>query len=159
MAGDLTTALHDVLAADATLMALLTGGIYTTRTLGTRFISEAQTPSAYAAGAGGIVRLKPCCVVTPSGGAMSMGAAGCGRQEWVRIGVYDAEGYATTEAALDRVRALLHDTNVDLTDGRSYDVQHVDTPYRAAEDDSVVSGTGRAAAYEAARYVCTTVWP
>jgi len=160
MASDLVSSVEAVLEADATLVAILTGGIYTSRALGAAFINETDTPSAYGAlaASGGVVQLRPCCVITPSSGPTSVGAAGCGRQEWLRIGVYDKQGYVNTEAALDRIHTLLHDTNINLTDGRSYCVEHVDTPYRAATDDTIMTGTSYPASHEAARYVCTTSW-
>lgn len=158
MASNLLAAIDAVLTADATLVATLTGGIYDTRTLGASFINETDTPSAYEtlASSGGLKQLKPCAVISPSSGPTTIDY--CGRQEWVRIGVYEKSGYANTETALDRIHVLLNDTTIVLDDGRSYDVQHVDTPFRCQTDETIMTGSGKPASYEAARYVCTTVW-
>lgn len=160
MAGNVLAAVEAVLEADATLMAILTGSVYTSRSLGTRFINETDTATAYEtlAGSGGVKQLKPCCVITPSSGPTPIGAAGCDRREWLRIGCYERTGYANTEAALDRIHALLHDTYISLDDGRTLHIEHVDTPWRAAEDDTVMTGTGSKASYEAARYAVVTSW-
>jgi hypothetical protein len=53
---------------------------------------------------------------------------------------------------------LLNDTTVAIDGGKDYEVEHIDTPFRAATDASVMTGTGKPASYEAARYRCTTVW-
>lgn len=158
MASNLIAAIDAVLSADATLVAILTGGVYDSRSLGAAFINETDTSAAYGtlANSGGLVQLKPCCVISPSSGPTTVGV--CGRQEWVRIGVYEASGYANTEAALDRIHTLLNDTSIRLDDGRAYEVEHMDTPFRAATDDTIMTGTGGPASYEAARYRCTTVW-
>ena len=158
MASNLIAAVDAVLSADATLVAILTGGIYDSRSLGASFINETDTPSAYGTltGSNGLVQLKPCCVISPSSGPTSVGV--CGRQEWLRIGVYEKSGYANTEAALDRIHTLLNDTSIRLDDGRAYEVEHIDTPFRAATDESIMTGSGKPASYEAARYRCTTVW-
>lgn len=158
MATSLLAAIEAVLEADATLVAILTGGVYNSRDLGAAFINETDTPAAFGtlASSGGLVQLKPCAVVSASSGPTPVDV--CGRQEWVKIGVYDKSGYANTEAALDRIHALLNDTTVTLTNGANYEVEHIDTPFRTATDDTVMTGTGKPASYEAARYRCTTTW-
>lgn len=160
MAADIQSAIEAVLEADGTLVAILTGGVYTSRSLGTRFLNETDTPSAYETldDSGGLQQLLPCCVITPSTGPTPVGAAGCSRREWVRIGCYEGEGYVNTEAALDRIHTLLHDTWVTLDSGERIHIEHVDTPWRAAEDDTVMTGTSYPASYEAARYTVVSSW-
>lgn len=160
MAATVTQALLAVLQADATLAAIVTGGIYSIRASDKAPINENDTPNAYAelASSGGVKQLLPCMVLSPSSGPNSEGAAGCGRREWYRVGAYERSGYVNCEAALERVHVLLHDTAIALDDGRNVDVQLVDTPIRGDIDDTIETGDDRPASYEAARYTCVTAW-
>lgn len=160
MAATVTQALLATLQADATLAAILTGGIYTTRANENAPINETDTPSAYEelAASGGLKRLLPCMVISPFSGPNSEGATGMGRREWFRLGVYERDGYVNCESALDRVHTLLHGETIALDDGRQIDVELVDTPFRGQVDPTIETGDDRPASYEAARYTCVTAW-
>ena len=155
--------IQDVLQADATLTAIVaSANIYTSGSLGGSFINETDTEDAYEtiADSGGVQRLKPCVVITRSTGPdpIPEGSTGYGRAEWLNVGAYDRDDYADTQSMLERIHTLLHDTWQALTDGRSFHVEHVDTPTREETDDSIPTGTARQASYEMARYLCVTEW-
>lgn len=153
-------ALYDILDGDATLSATLTGGVYYVRSDDKAPINEDDTAGAYeeVPGSNGVKRLLPCAVITPSNGPDPVNETGSDRIEWYRIGVYEREGYANCEAALDRIHTLLHHVWDDLDDGRGVRFEHVGTPFRGQTDDTIETGDDRPASYEAARYACVTSW-
>lgn len=100
------------LAADTTLMAYLTGGIWTPATAGRLGISRINTPSAYDSTTG---LMKPCLLIkadagAPDNGVMDDSTAHLSVRDVVRLWFYadgDA-GYATIRNARARAYALLH---------------------------------------------------
>ena len=121
----LRSAIKTLLAGDATLAAILTGGVYDRRG-----ISRALTPAAYDTTTG---KIKPCAVVTIS----SETAAGIGSEEtttyqtdevFVQVWLYEAEGnhYANIDPAADRVKALLDRQAVTITGGAVLGVRYAD---------------------------------
>ena len=159
-----TTAIETVratLAADATLVAIATGGVYSMNGSGRAPINEIDTPSVYATDAtSGIPIMLPCIVLSVTTEAV-IGPVGIGRQEWLRVSAYDpATGYGNTSAMLNRVHTLLHDTHIALTNGAWIHTDHVDTPYRVDVDETIETGyCGRkGASMEASRYTMTTGW-
>ena len=103
----------DKMTADATLMALLTGGVYTRPQL---------TPAVNEAPFDAVGRMLPAALVRQE----TVAATGP-RQRFDRVFVlvffYDAAGYATIDQALDRTRALLHEWR---PGGNAYEVRHTD---------------------------------
>ncbi|HVU10685.1 MAG TPA: hypothetical protein VHD90_05375 [Phototrophicaceae bacterium] len=99
--------IRDALAADGTLAALLTGGVYSYAQIGRNGISRVTTPSAYAAGG----FLKPLAVVKASEvkAIPAIRDSDSGSQQVVEIFLYDDgdNGYTTVTSARDRVIALL----------------------------------------------------
>ena len=99
------------LAADVSLIATLTGGLYNRPLRNT--IGQGGTPNAFAAeGAGGVPRLRPAGVVTDGGEVPAPGGEVInGTDTFPQVHFY-APATATGKAALDtadeRVRTLLH---------------------------------------------------
>lgn len=147
------------LEADATLMAIATGGIYAT--------VDGRGPirldaAMYVAlpGSGGVKALAPCIVISRSTD-VPLGPRGHSQNTYLRVGAYEADGYANTGAMLARIRVLLHDKVfvVPGTNGCQYQIHHMDNPIREAQDDTVVTGKGKpGASYEASRYVVNSAW-
>ncbi len=161
MATTIPQAVETVLEADATLMAILTGGVYTERGDGRAPVSPADTPTAYTTDAtSGVVELLPCAVIRTEADVAD-GPAWCGQRTTVRIGVYQKEGYASTGPALARIHALLHNGFTTLTNGHNVHMFWLDNIARESFDDSIEGGEGRreGVSYEAARYVCVTAGP
>lgn len=95
------TAICDLLAADATLTNILTGGIHNGTNV--QEISRQNTPSAFDANK----ELKPCVLVkaetqTPWGPTRDSARL------YVQFYFYQRFGYAAIEAAANRVYRLLH---------------------------------------------------
>lgn len=161
MAATIPQAIEALLEADATLMAILTGGVYTERGDGRAPVSPADTPTAYSTDStSGVVELKPCCVIRTEADVAD-GPANCGERKTVRIGMYQKEGYGSTSSALDRVRVLLDNGFAQLDGGRTVHLWYLDAPFRESFDDSIEGGEGRreGVSYEAARYVAVTASP
>src|SRR5574343_1355685 len=93
-------AVKALLAADATLAATLTGGVYDRRRL-----SRTLTPDAYDSTTG---KLKPCAVVTISSEAAAERALAEYQTEadYVVVYVYEPRGnhYAAIDTAKDRIK-------------------------------------------------------
>lgn len=108
------TSIKTLLAADTTLMATLTGGIYTyteTRKLG---INAVTTPSAFASSV-----LKPCLLIKdrgeiPFGGIADPNAQYITVSQVVELWLYaDGDtGYGALATARDRIYALLQNNRV-----------------------------------------------
>ena len=100
-------AIRDVLADDAGLAALLTGGIYTYEQTGRNGISRAAMPDAYESGG----FLRPCAVVKAGDtrAAAAIRDAASGARQVVEVYLYDDgdNGYGTIASARDLVLALL----------------------------------------------------
>lgn len=161
MATTIPQAVEAVLEADATLMAILTGGVYTERGDGRAPISPADTPTAYTTDAtSGVVELNPCAVLRVEADVAD-GPAWCGQRTTLRVGVYQKEGYGSTGSALARISALLHNGFTTLTNGHNVHMFWLDNVIREGYDDSIEGGEGKreGVSYEAARYVCVTAGP
>ncbi len=155
MASTMAEAMYEALLADATFMALATGGVYLVdepdhAQVGTdptdpgkgvqHPINPTDTPSAYAVVAGGSVkRLKPCAMVTTS--TETTEAAGEGRRTFVHVYFYDRVGYARTRAMRERARVVLHNLRASA-DGKGVEVQHLSDMTNTA-DDSLIGGDGK----------------
>lgn len=103
----ISAVIRDVLASDAGLAALLTGGIYSYEQIGRNGISRVTTPDAYAADG----FLKPCAIVK-GGDARATGAIrddAPGMRQMVEVYLYDDgdRGYGTITQARDLAAALL----------------------------------------------------
>lgn len=108
-------AIKTLLAADSTLMASLTGGIYTnleTKKLG---INKVTTPSAFDASS----ILKPCGSIkdratVPYGGIADPDAQYITTSQIIEVWLYgDGDtGYAVLQVARDRIYALLQNNRV-----------------------------------------------
>lgn len=106
-----TTAVANRLEADATLMAILTGGVYPFSETGVNGISPASTPGAYEDGF-----LQPTVLVRtrtdlPWGDVHDVGTPTTSYRAVVEVYVYDEGDQSETaiEAAWLRVIALLHE--------------------------------------------------
>jgi len=103
-----------VLEADATLTGLLTGGIY----LRTE-ISRQNTPGAFDANG----EIRPCCLINLESEAPA-GPFEDSSQVFFRVFFYERFGYATIDAARERVYTLLHRQIIGST--RGWEVRHTD---------------------------------
>lgn len=99
-----------VLAADATLMAILTGGVHVSATVGPRGITRETTPTAFDASGW----LKPCALVrqrnrVPTSDVLDYDAKIESARQIVEVWLYNDQGsgYATLDTAAARVRTLL----------------------------------------------------
>jgi hypothetical protein len=106
------------LQADATLAAILTGGVYGEP------ISKGHTPDAFDGDKGG--KLKPCAVLSFETSAPDGPIPGCERQ-FFTVYFYEHRGYASIDAAQRRVKALLdRQGNIGLDEGLIYEFRHAD---------------------------------
>lgn len=161
MATTIPQAIEAVLEADATLMATLTGGVYTERGDGRAPINPTDTAAAYSTDVtSGVVELLPCCVIRTEA-SVPDGSGWHAQRVTLRIGVYQKEGYGSTQTALARIRALLHNGFTTLTNGHNVHIYWLDDIARESFDDSIEGGEGKreGVSYEAARYVCVTAGP
>lgn len=159
MATTAKLAVAAVLAADATLVALL--GSADCVITGRYPVNELDTPDAYAADAGsGVVILQPCLVVADNSEATVGPGGGIGREQWLRLSALSANDYGRTNDIQERVHALLHDTHIPLTNGAWLHTEHVDTPIPQGDDPSVETGVGgtKGACLSASRYRVTSGW-
>lgn len=108
------TAVANVLRADATLMALLTGGIYTVAQLDPGMAA----PTPFDA----VGRVRPSALVRGEVVAAD-GPRGRFERAFVLVFLYDYAGYETINDALERVKVLLHERRLS---GSAYEVRHVD---------------------------------
>lgn len=99
-----------LLEADATLDALLTGGIYVSATVGPLGITRETNPAAFDANGW----LKPCALVrernkVPEGSVLDFDAQIESVRQIVEVWLYadSSAGYATLDTAAQRIRALL----------------------------------------------------
>ena len=103
----ISEAIRDVLAADATLAALATGGIYSYEQTGRNGISRVTTPNAYQPGG----FLKPSVVVKAEAAKTvpAIRDSASGAQQMVEVYLYDDgdHGFDTLSSARDRVITLL----------------------------------------------------
>jgi len=104
-----------VLAADSTLMALLTGGVYTWTTTGKLFISRDNTATSTAFDADGT--LKPCCVVKSRSAVpvptLTDPLPLQGERTVLELWFYQDDGYTTIESAKQRAFKLLHEACIE----------------------------------------------
>lgn len=91
------TAVRNYLAADATLLALLPGGIYAGGEIGRQF-----TPAAFDANG----ELRACALVALEL-ASPVGPHATGGRHFFTVNFYERSGYAAIDAALVRTDALL----------------------------------------------------
>jgi len=103
----ISESIRDVLAADATLTALLVGGIYSYAQTRRNGISRVTTPDAYEAGG----FLRACAIIKASDAksAASIRDSAAGLRQTVTVYLYDDgdNGYGAILAARDRAVALL----------------------------------------------------
>jgi hypothetical protein len=108
--GDVQT----VLEADATLMALLTGGVHIQTE-----ITRQYTPSAFDANG----EIEPCCLINFESEAAA-GPFEDSSQVYFRVFFYERSGYVSIDSARDRVYTLLHRQRIGTT--RGWEVRHAD---------------------------------
>lgn len=119
---DVKAAITAALAADAPLMALLTGGVYAVAEITPRM----DAPSPFDE----VGRMRPAALVRYET-AVADGPRGLFDRLFVLVFFYDAAGYEAITAAADRARALLHGRW--LGNG-VYEVRHVDDVYDQYDD-------------------------
>ncbi|MHB0976898.1 MAG: hypothetical protein ACYC1U_06860 [Candidatus Aquicultorales bacterium] len=104
----------DLLAADGTLMAILTGGVHAGAE-----ISKTATPDAFDE----VNRVKPCALVK-LGAAVAVGPSGIGVEgEGFEIYNYEQDGFGDIDAAIVREKVLLDGGTVDLSAGFCYEIR------------------------------------
>jgi len=96
-----------ILEADATLLALATGGIYDFDETGRMGINRTNTPTAFTNGI-----IKPCLLLklrtsVPFGDIADDAARTTGARDMLEIWGYEDSGYATIKSMLARVYTLL----------------------------------------------------
>lgn len=137
--------------ADATLMAIATGGVHVATTRRGPIHLDGSMYQTLP-GSGGVKTLAPCIVISRSAD-VGIGPRNIGLEAVYRFGCYEADGYVNTSAMVDRLRALLHDQVFTLDNGCQYLIYHFGNPIRESQDDTVVTGGGKkGASYEAARF-------
>lgn len=96
------TEIAELLAADSTLMAILTGGVHAARE-----ITRQGTPTAFDVN----LELLPCALVkTPTEAAF--GPYDDSASEFAHIYLYERSGFASIDAALERIYTLLHQQKI-----------------------------------------------
>ena len=135
---DVKAVITTALAADAPLMALLTGGVYAVAEITPRM----DAPSPFDE----VGRMRPSALVRYETAAAE-GPRGLFDRLFVLVFFYDAAGYEAITAAADRARALLHGRW--LGNG-VYEVRHVDDVYDQY-DDAILAFMHRSR-YQVARY-------
>jgi hypothetical protein len=115
----LRSAVKALLAADTTLMAILTGGLYDRRG-----ISRQSTPAAY----GATGQIEPCAVITLSSDSRLGPAEMATEEDFFNVYLYEAEGnhYAAIDPAKDRIKLLLDRQTVTVTTGNVIEVRYAD---------------------------------
>lgn len=99
---------HARMIADATLMAILTGGVFTSGAVGLEGISRETTPAAFDANG----YLKPCALVrqrgrVPDNNVRDYQAQKTSTAQVVEIYLYQDVGYTAIDAAITRLYTLL----------------------------------------------------
>lgn len=107
-------AVADILRGDATLMALLTGGVHTVAQIAPGM--DAPTPFD------SFGRMQPAALVRNET-AVADGPRGRFERVFVLVFFYDRAGYETINQALERAKALLHERR--LGDD-AWEVRHTD---------------------------------
>jgi len=112
---DITATVKTLLAADATLVALLTGGIFTKREIGDAGVdrNNSVTSSAYVS-VGDYPVLQPCLVIVsrgfiPDGNRADAPSKTVSGRQIIELWFYSDQsiGFGTIESARDRCYALL----------------------------------------------------
>lgn len=106
------TDIRETLAADATLAAILTGGIYDASELPEDGLTPSGVPGAFDA----VGRLSPVAVVRFST-MTETELIGASKRRFFQIWIYDDVGYANIDTAQARCRVLLHRRKRFKTDG------------------------------------------
>lgn len=132
------TAIAQALQADAPLMALLQGGVYSV----TQITPGMDEPNPFDADG----RMMPSALVRSETTATD-GPQGIYDRAFVVVFFYDFAGYATIDEAAERARAVLHRRYIG--DG-SYEVRHVDD-VSDQYDDTILAYMHRSR-YQVARY-------
>lgn len=126
-------AVKAILTGDATLMALLTGGVHAATE-----ISRQNTPAAFDANS----ELKPCALLKLEA-ARATPPHDAGVRQLLALYVYQRDGFTVIDTAVDRVFALLNGTPIASVG--VYELRHVD-------DSPDMQDTGIDAALRIARY-------
>lgn len=110
-------AVATLLSADATLLALLTGGIHG----GADEISRQETPTAFDANG----ELRPCLLIKDSTLTPDASTIPGAARHVLRLFYYQPAGVATIAAARARVYALLHRQRVTVSGVRVIELDHL----------------------------------
>ena len=132
------TAVAQALQADAPLMALLSGGVYSTA----QITPGMEAPHPFDE----VGRMRPSALVRSETTAIA-GPQGIYDRAFVVVFFYDHAGYATIDEAAERARVVLHRRYIG--DG-SYEVRHVDD-VSDQYDDAILAYMHRSR-YQVARY-------
>ena len=103
------TDFETVMEADATLMAILTGGVHTRESLGDEGLARETVPTAFDSNG----FLKPCSVVRQraavnDGAVDDMQAQEASVQQVVELWFYDDSGFTNIDSAKARSKVLFH---------------------------------------------------
>lgn len=129
------TDIEAVLEADVTLMAILTGGVYTAGALGLGGINRQDTAVAFSNG-----YLQPCALVkqrsfVPDGVVVDHTTGHASAARVIEIYVYEDAGYTNIDGALARIFTLLHGHQFT----NSFPLQWINTIDRA-RDNAALDG-------------------
>lgn len=105
------TDIRETLEGDATLVAILTGGIYDASELPMDGLTPSSAPGAFTG-----VRLNPCAVIRFRG-SNETEIIGSSRRRFMEIYFYQQVGMDQIDAAAARCRVLLHHAKQFTTDG------------------------------------------
>lgn len=127
--------------ADATLMAILTGGVYTKAETGREGITRDTTPDAF----DGDGYLLPCALVrqrglTPDGVLLDEMAVQASTAQVVEIYLYEDSGYSNIDAALARLFVLFFGHQF----SDSFPLEWAGTPVTRGKDEGALIGASLA---------------
>ena len=129
------------MAADTTLMSILTGGVHTKAETGPEGITRDTVPTAFDANG----YLKPCALIVegalvPDGGVHDEEAVIASAGQRVQIFLYEDTGYTNIDAALSRLFMLFFGHR--FTD--SFPVEYAGAPVTRARDEGALTGASLA---------------
>jgi hypothetical protein len=133
-----------ILEADATLLALATGGVYDYDETGRMGINRTNTTAAFSSGI-----IQPCILLklrtsVPFGDIADDAAQKVGARDMLEVWAYQDNGYSTIKSMLDRVYTLLQGKRVGGVSCRwAMDLQ----PLRDVEMDANVGRADYAIVY------------
>lgn len=129
------------MAADTTLMAILTGGVYAAGDLGPEGLTRDTAPSAFDASG----FLKPCAVVreralVPDGWVHDQESQAASARQIVEVWLYQDRGFDKIDSALARLYALFQGYRL----GNAFPCEWAGTPINRQRDEAALRGASMA---------------